>query len=826
SVVVHYTCSGHNSCPPGTAVEQIESGCESGRWSNRVEGSTSFTRSQTTEASLSTTAREDCSACLSPELASELGITTDSVTHCVACNSACDQGLMRCFGPGASDCCNFYNNSVCVEQCPSPFLSNSDSICVCPEGKTGHNCEDVVDCGGLLAPASGLVNVSTTVFNSTATYSCNDGYSLEGDSTRTCLASGLWSGRSPQCTVVDCGVLVDPTSGAVTLSNTTFTSSATYSCNDGYSLVGDSTRTCLASGLWSGIAPNCTVVDCGGLPDPENGAATVTDTIFNSTATFSCNDGYNLVGEETRRCLASGSWSGSAPNCTEIDCGDLFDPTNGGVSVTSKRFNSTATYTCDSGYNLVGDTARTCLATASWSSFEPSCIVVSCGGLADPENGAVEVFDTTFTSTATYSCNDGYSLVGDTTRTCEASGLWSGTAPLCTVVDCGALEDPANGSVAVSDTTFNSTSSYSCSVGYRLDGESPRTCLATGLWSGSTPTCTVVDCGSLADPAFGEVRISDTTFASTATYTCSDGYSLVGDTTRTCLASGLWSGGEPTCTGHAIGSSCPAIMQTDVERVLSSYVAEQTSCSGQTNCPPQITIIDMYINCLSSGPLRDTYTHTTVTVLYTTIGMQYLAQADIGCSNSTSSWEASVLRYIASSLDQVFVAGNGTENEDTRTSCSACLSPQLATELGTTSHSIYHCVGCDDVCSATGAGLCYGPSPTECCSYYSPSNVCMSNCGPRRTYNSQWQCICASFWREPDCTVCDLSCENGGTPDVLGCTACHCPAGYSGTHCGDDIDECSTSETCSMNGVCTNSAGGFSCSCFAGYTGGTLSDQH
>ena len=58
----------------------------------------------------------------------------------------------------------------------------------------------------------------------------------------------------------------------------------------------------------------------------------------------------------------------------EIDCGDLFDPTNGGVSVTSTTFNSTATYTCDSGYNLVGDTARTCLATASWSSFEPSCI--------------------------------------------------------------------------------------------------------------------------------------------------------------------------------------------------------------------------------------------------------------------------------------------------------------------------------------------------------------------------------------------------------------------------------------------------------------------
>ncbi|CAI8041015.1 hypothetical protein GBAR_LOCUS22791, partial [Geodia barretti] len=83
SVVVQYTCSGHSSCRSGTAVEQIESGCESGQWSIRVEGSTSFTRSESTEASLSTTAREDCSACASPELTNTLDITTDSVTHCV-----------------------------------------------------------------------------------------------------------------------------------------------------------------------------------------------------------------------------------------------------------------------------------------------------------------------------------------------------------------------------------------------------------------------------------------------------------------------------------------------------------------------------------------------------------------------------------------------------------------------------------------------------------------------------------------------------------------------------------------------------------------------
>ena len=58
-----------------------------------------------------------------------------------------------------------------------------------------------------------------------------------------------------------------------------------------------------------------TVVDCGDLMDPANGAVSLTNTIFNSTATYSCNDGYNLVEDTTRICLASGSWSDTAPTC-------------------------------------------------------------------------------------------------------------------------------------------------------------------------------------------------------------------------------------------------------------------------------------------------------------------------------------------------------------------------------------------------------------------------------------------------------------------------------------------------------------------------------
>ena len=58
-------------------------------------------------------------------------------------------------------------------------------------------------------------------------------------------------------------------------------------------------------------------------------------------------------------------------------------------------------------------------------------IVVSCGTLANPANGQVGHTGSTFGQTATYSCNTGYNLVGGSTRTCQATGVWSGSTPTC-----------------------------------------------------------------------------------------------------------------------------------------------------------------------------------------------------------------------------------------------------------------------------------------------------------------------------------------------------------------------------------------------------------
>ena len=51
-------------------------------------------------------------------------------------------------------------------------------------------------CGSV---SGGGVCYSGDRVGSVAVYFCDDGYTLEGDTTRECLSSGLWNGSTPQC---------------------------------------------------------------------------------------------------------------------------------------------------------------------------------------------------------------------------------------------------------------------------------------------------------------------------------------------------------------------------------------------------------------------------------------------------------------------------------------------------------------------------------------------------------------------------------------------------------------------------------------------------
>ena len=125
------------------------------------------------------------------------------------------------------------------------------------------------------------------------------------------------------------------------------------------------------------------------------------------------------------------------------------------MTTTGQRHWDSATYSCLSGYELVGETIRVCQDTGQWSLTAPICVgkyqllfingelslsssflvisflAVDCGALKPPSDGQVFFQSTLFLSEATYSCNSGFELVGEATRTCQANGQWSGEEPQC-----------------------------------------------------------------------------------------------------------------------------------------------------------------------------------------------------------------------------------------------------------------------------------------------------------------------------------------------------------------------------------------------------------
>ena len=55
--------------------------------------------------------------------------------------------------------------------------------------------------------------------------------------------------------------------------------------------------------------------DCGDLPVPMNGSVTGNETTYPNQLSFSCDDGFDLIGSTVRRCQADGKWSEEQATC-------------------------------------------------------------------------------------------------------------------------------------------------------------------------------------------------------------------------------------------------------------------------------------------------------------------------------------------------------------------------------------------------------------------------------------------------------------------------------------------------------------------------------
>lgn len=88
---------------------------------------------------------------------------------------------------------------------------------------------------------------------------------------------------------------------------------------------------------------------------------------------------------------------------------------------------------------------------------------------------------------------------------------------------------------------------YTCSDGYKLIGNDSRTCQINGSWSGADPYCDIADCGPLSHPENGSVNYNTSFYLAVATYSCVSDNFLSGTVNRTCGATGDWSGEAPVC---------------------------------------------------------------------------------------------------------------------------------------------------------------------------------------------------------------------------------------------------------------------------------------
>jgi len=501
---------------------------------------------------------------------------------------------------------------------PECRFCNTHASCVTPEGGTPHcvcdpGYDDVGNSGGLSCAPTGAgacadspcENGGSCTDNADGSYTClcTTGYSgtncqlSQACNPNPCKNGGTCTpnGAAPMCTCAagysgtDCGTaavcptLVGPANGTMSLSGSVYNSdialrgTATYGCISGYTLsVNDPppasatvyTRTCQANGSWSGVNPVCNAN--GPCSTSPCGSATCTPGV-GSDFTCSCPSGY--------------TYDGVSKSC-KLPCDSNPTPCGSATCVAG----SGTAYSC------------TCPVGQTFNSNTKACDPVNCGVLGNPTNGMVATSNgTDYNDVATYTCNATFTMSGSPTRTCQANGQWSGTAPSC--------------NAAAGPCTTMPCAHGTCTQ----TGPTTRTCDCTASGYTGTDCQTPINCGappvvanSTSTP--GTITTADTEFNDVVMYSCNANHTLVsGSASRTCQADTTWSGTTPVCQVNSACSTAPCQNGgTCADTTPGNYTCDCSSAPGYTgmNCQTPITCD------APAAPTNGTVTPSTGTVAY------------------------------------------------------------------------------------------------------------------------------------------------------------------------------------------------------------------
>ena len=101
-------------------------------------------------------------------------------------------------------------------------------------------------------------------------------------------------------------------------------------------------------------------------------------------------------------------------------------------------------------------------------------------------------------------------------------------------------------------TNFGSVVSFTCNIGYDLNGTNQSSCNAEAVWTPEFPECQIADCGlpNSTDNTLYNLTSNATTYSASAVYACDDGYVQVeGSLERVCSENGMWTDSPLVCQG-------------------------------------------------------------------------------------------------------------------------------------------------------------------------------------------------------------------------------------------------------------------------------------
>ncbi|XP_005926276.1 complement receptor type 1 isoform X1 [Haplochromis burtoni] len=342
---------------------------------------------------------------------------------------------------------------------------------------------------------------------------CNEGYTLKGLNYMICKRSG-WAGEFPSCE--EGGITCPTPEVANSVQRTGGVSAyqvgdnLTFTCSEGFQLNGAQQTTCDASGQWKPQPPQCVPIpddkiqpspagSCGVPPAVSNSNVHLADRFITKTSFFSgqkvyynCDVGYVAAGGRKSRLCNNGKWTPLRLKCERKLCGSAGDIQSGQFVYTGVEFGDTATAVCDEGFMLVGSATRHCM-NNGWSGRNPVCEAAVCEDPPEVSNAEITGLQHepyTYKSVIRYSCRAG-TLVGEREIWCTKHGTWSAPAPECKEITCPSPNVPNAYWTGNHNQKFQyrATIYIQCNMGYVMSGPGTVYCERDGRWLPELPKC-------------------------------------------------------------------------------------------------------------------------------------------------------------------------------------------------------------------------------------------------------------------------------------------------------------------------------------------------